>query len=68
MRASFEKQLERLLSQAEGWTPEETANAAGALLDYAGVSRDTFIAFLEPLEETNREELALQFANMEEAG
>lgn len=68
MRASFEKQLDRLLDQAQNWAPEETAHAAGALLGVAGVSRDTFLAFLKQLEETDREELACRFADMEEQG
>ena len=51
-----QKLLDRMLVLSEGLTPEECAKLAGSMMEYAGVSRSTFILFCKELTETNREE------------
>jgi hypothetical protein len=60
-----QKTIDRIVELAEGLTPEETAKVAGLLLDLAGVSRETFQAFIAPLSAGDREELTCRLADAE---
>jgi hypothetical protein len=55
-----QKIIDRIMELAESLTPQETAKVAGLLLDLAGVSRDTFEAFIAELSESDRAELLCQ--------